>query len=97
MKIDIPITMTRKSLLLYTGRTAANFISMITWTETIKILGANDSMAIGYITPIWLVIFAMLVCGEALTIRSVVAIILNTTGVAFIIHAKFEHVTIYGR
>lgn len=90
IKVKIPFKISRQALTFYLARTAISFISMITWVESVKNLGANESMAISYITPAWLLILAILLCKEKLTQRVIISIVLNTIGVLFIVHPKID-------
>ena len=92
LKQPIPIRMPRKSVLLYASRAFISFIAMSSWVLSLNNIGINESVALGYITPIWLIISAVVFFKEKLTLQHVVVVSLNIFGVMLILQPKFATV-----
>jgi len=92
LKRPIPLRMTKKSVMLYLLRALISFIAMGIWVVSLKNVGINESVALGYITPVWLILIAVLFFKEKLTLQHVVVISLNIFAAMLILQPKFSTV-----
>lgn len=90
IKQPIPLKMSKQSVIFYGARAFISFIAMSGWVITLKNIGVNEAVALGYVMPIWLIISAVLFFKEKLTIQHVVIVSLNMLGVILILQPKFD-------
>ncbi len=94
--IPLVFRIQRKSLYMYITRALLNLIGLLIWIVVIKKLGMNEAVALGYITPVWLIISAMIFCAEKVTILNISFVLLNTTGVVLILQPKLHDISTLG-
>lgn len=92
----IDLQLSKRSIAFYLIRAIITLVSLILWIKAMQNLGINEAMVLGYITPIWLLIIAILSCKEKLNIRSTIIILLNTIGVVIAFQPKFHSITFSG-
>jgi drug/metabolite transporter (DMT)-like permease len=86
----------RSSLYMYITRALLNLLGLLIWIGAIKRLGMNEAVALGYITPVWLTIAAMMFCAEKVTFLNISLVLLNTVGVVLILQPKLHDVSTLG-
>lgn len=96
IKQPISFRLSRSATTYYGVRAIISFVSLIAWVATIKRLDINEATAFSYITPIWMVLSAILFFKEKLTIKHVIVMALNMLGVALALHPKFDNISILG-
>lgn len=92
IKQPIPLITSKQSLLFYVVRAVIGFVAMSGWIVGLKNIGVNETIALGYITPVWLMASAVIFFKEKLTVRHVVVVLLNIGAVMLILHPKFATV-----
>lgn len=80
------------SLAYYFARAIISLVSFITWVRVMKQIGVNEAMAIGYLTPVWLIISSIIFFFEKITITNLVVIASNTIGIILILRPKFDNI-----
>lgn len=96
IKIPISLKFSRQFFIFYGIRAITNFIALFTWVEAIKYLGMNEAMALGYITPLWLILAAIIFFGEKFTFKIAIVIAANTIGIILILHPQIVNIEVQG-
>lgn len=96
IKQPITFNIDKKNLAFYATRSVISFVAMVIWIKAIKSVGVTEATAISYTGPFWLFIAAKFIVGEALNIKSLLAIFINMIGVFIILHPSFGHISIPG-
>lgn len=95
MKQPIPRVSSKKSFWFYSARATIGFVAMSGWLVGLKTIGINETIALGYLSPIWLMISAVVFFKEKLTVRHVVVVLINITAVMLILFPKFGTVDLH--
>jgi drug/metabolite transporter (DMT)-like permease len=89
------VRLTLKSSLYYTARAIVSFIGLFMYIETVKNIGVNETMAFAY-TPIWMILFAVILFKESFTIKHLFIILLNMMGVFLVLQPKLSSINFIG-
>ncbi len=84
------IKLSTNRLGLHTIRNVFHFVGQYGWFVGIGLLPLAEVFALEFTVPIWTLIVASLVLGETVTARKVIAIILGSVGVGFILQPGIE-------
>ena len=80
------------NLRLYALRGIAHGVAVMLWFFAMARIPISEVTAIGYTTPIFTVIGAILIFGERVRIRRIIAIIIGFIGILIILRPGFEEV-----
>ncbi len=82
------------NLRLYALRGAAHGVAVMLWFFAMARIPISEVTAIGYTTPIFTVVGAILIFGERIRIRRIIAIIIGFIGILIILRPGFEKIEI---
>jgi drug/metabolite transporter (DMT)-like permease len=94
--IPLMLKIRKSSLYMYTTRALLNLLGLLIWVGAVKRLGMNEAVALGYLTPVWLIIAAIIFCSEKVTFLNISLVLLNTVGVVLILQPKMHNVSTLG-
>jgi len=89
--LRINLKLDRRALKLHIFRAIFNCVGIVTWVIALRQIGANDTTAICYTTPIFTSIIAWYYCKEKFNTYCVAGLVIGMIGVSIVLHPSFNN------